>query len=117
MTTNYLNVPVSQETPDSSRRTSASSSRSLLSFKNVMEQLKPTEEVIQPTGVYSGLTKNRAPLFDWLKPADKVEKPARMYDSVLRRPLFSRAKPGNEMTLAESRRASLASGAASVSSH
>ena len=34
------------------------------------------------------------------------QQPIRTYDSVLRRPLFRKAKKGNEMTIAESQRSS-----------
>lgn len=48
-------------------------------------------------------------LYSWLLPAEHSEPITPYFDSALRRPLFHRAKPGNEHTISERRRSSVES--------
>jgi hypothetical protein len=101
-TIDYNNMPNST----SSRRASSSttsSQRSQFTMKAALEQLKPTKEQITPSGIYSPIIK-RGSLFKSLRPAAKAQEPTPIYESVLRRPLFGRAKHGNEKTPSQSRK-------------
>ena len=105
----YRNIFASQ---DSSRKASAVSTDSNKSASSKTEKIMnflaprmPLHEPLTPTSVT-----NQEQQQQKLEREETEYQPARIYDSVLRRPLFRKAKKGNEASMTEKR---LLSGASS----
>ena len=104
----YHNIFASQNSSRKASAVSTDSNKSASKTQKVMNFLAPRmplHEPLTPTSVV-----NQEQQRQKLEREETEYQPARIYDSVLRRPLFRKAKKGNEVSMTEKR---LLSGASS----
>jgi hypothetical protein len=99
----YYNLAQSGPEADSRRQSSYSNASSTPSRKEkIMSLLTPRMPVHEPLTPTKAQHVDRAATATEDEPAQST--PTRIYHSVLRRPLFQKARPGNEVSTAEQRR-------------
>jgi hypothetical protein len=94
----YYNIATSNNSSRKPSSTSTSSHKSTGS--KIMNFLAPRIPVHEPLAPTSAAKKQQQP---GMEREETEYQPARIYDSVLRRPLFQKAKKGNELTITERR--------------
>jgi hypothetical protein len=99
----YYNLTHSGPETDSRRQSSHSNASSTPSRKEkIMSLLAPRIPLHEPLTPTKAQRVDRAAQVTEDEPAQSA--PTRIYDSVLRRPLFQKARPGNEASTAKRRR-------------
>jgi hypothetical protein len=97
----YYNIATSNNSSRKPSSTSTSSNKSTGSkIMNFLAPRIPVHEPLTPTAVAKQQQQQQR---EHVEREETEYAPARIYDSVLRRPLFQKAKKGNEVTLAEKR--------------
>jgi hypothetical protein len=101
----YRNMYASQSSSRNTSTVSTNSNKSASSktqkVMNFLAPRMPLHEPLTPTSVA-----NKEQQRPRLEREETEYQPARIYDSVLRRPLFQKAKKGNEVTITEKRSSS-----------
>jgi hypothetical protein len=104
----YRNIYASQNSSRQPSTVSANSNKSASSktqkVMNFLAPRMPLHEPLTPTAVANQEQRRQK-----LEREETDYQPARIYDSVLRRPLFQKAKKGNEVSITEKRMSSVAS--------
>ena len=104
----YRNMYASQSSSRNASAVSTNSNKSASSktqkVMNFLAPRMPLHEPLTPTSIA-----NQEQQRQKLEREETVYQPARIYDSVLRRPLFQKAKKGNEVTITQKRLSSASS--------
>jgi hypothetical protein len=104
----YRNIYASQSSSRNASTVSTNSNKSASSkTQKVMNFLAPRMPLHEP--LTSTSVANQEQQRQRLEREETEYQPARIYDSVLRRPLFRKAKKGNEVTITEKRLSSASS--------